>query len=81
MALNLEEINKKMAEYNKFSDDVYIVTQKKNLESASYCEVLNVVLNKKILDTLEEVKELLIANKATVVTEKEEEVKKAPAKK
>ena len=79
MALNLEEINKKMAEYDKFADDIYIVTTKKNNQSAIYCEVLNTVLNKKILDTLEDIKVLLSENKVEV--EKEEEVKKAPAKK
>ncbi len=79
MALNLEEINKKMAEYDKFADDIYIVTTKKNNQSAIYCEVLNTVLNKKILDTLEDIKVLLSEKKVEV--EKEEEVKKAPAKK
>ena len=82
MALNLEEINKKMAEYDKFADDIYIVTTKKNNQSAVYCEVLNTVLNKKILDTLEDIKMLLSDKKEEVKpVEKEEEVKKAPAKK
>lgn len=59
MALNMQEIDKLTKEYDKYADDNYIVSRKKNTESAGYCENMNVVLNRHILQTLIEIKNLL----------------------